>query len=79
MDSLTGFELLTVIRTVLGVEISAMELIQGVSVVRLSRSLNNKLGFGETTPSEDATPITLDEVEAILESMMPANAAGSRS
>ena len=72
MDSLTGFELLTVIQSVLGVEISPMELMRGVSVVQLSRSLHDKLAPQEAVPPEDETD-SADELDALLESMIPAN------
>ena len=73
MDSLTGFELLTVIRTVLGVEISPMELMRGVSVNQLVRNFHGKLNFPEDMNDEDGQPNSQEEVEALLESLMPAN------
>ncbi|MBT5874144.1 MAG: SDR family NAD(P)-dependent oxidoreductase, partial [Candidatus Latescibacteria bacterium] len=76
MDSLTGFELLTVIRTVLGVEISPMELMRGVSVIQLSRSLHDKLVLVEPENDSDGDPQTPDDVEALLTSMMPASVNG---
>ena len=73
MDSLTGFELLTVIRTVLGVEISPMELMRGVSVNQLVRNFHGKLNFPEDMNTEDGQPNSQEEVEALLESLMPAD------
>jgi acyl carrier protein len=73
MDSLTGFELLTVIRTVLGVEISPMELMRGVSVNQLVRNFHGKLNFPEDMNDEDGQPNSREEIEALLESLMPAN------
>jgi NAD(P)-dependent dehydrogenase (short-subunit alcohol dehydrogenase family)/acyl carrier protein len=74
MDSLTGFELLTIIRTALGVEISPMELMRGVSVAQLARSLHGKLTFPEVASGNGAAPCDPEEAEALLETMMPANA-----
>jgi len=73
MDSLTGFELLTVIRTVLGVEISPMELMRGVSVNQLVRNFHGKLNFPDDMNDEDGQPNSQEEVEALLESLMPAD------
>ena len=61
------------IQTVLGVEISPMELMRGVSVIQLARSLHDKLALQEVALPEDIEPESPDEVEALLESMIPAN------
>ncbi|MEE2708080.1 MAG: beta-ketoacyl reductase, partial [Gemmatimonadota bacterium] len=73
MDSLTGFELLTVIRTVLGVEVSPMELMRGVSIVQMVRNLHAKLNFPEAKTDKAAQQDSPEDVESLLESMMPAN------
>lgn len=73
MDSLTGFELLTVIKSVFGVEISPMELMRGISVMQLVRNLYGKLNFPESNSIENSSEENLEAVEAVLDSMMPAN------
>ena len=46
---------------------------RGVSVVQLSRSLHDKLAPQEAVPPEDVESDSPEELDALLESMIPAN------